>query len=145
MADCIGVLGDGRLQQWGTSHDLYHHPVNRFVADFIGEGSMVSGKALGQQRIDTPLGVVTASGARQWPAGEMVKVLFRPDDLEYDADSRRVFEITSLAFRGAQSLCNLKLPDGGEVLCLVSSQHGHAVGDHIGIRLVVGEAMVFPG
>ena len=37
MSDRIGVMDHGILQQVGTPHDIYEKPVNRFVADFIGE------------------------------------------------------------------------------------------------------------
>ncbi len=40
MADRIVVLKDGRLQQVGTPKEVYHEPVNLFVADFIGSPSM---------------------------------------------------------------------------------------------------------
>jgi multiple sugar transport system ATP-binding protein len=37
LADRVAVMNDGLLQQFGTRDELYHRPVNRFVADFIGE------------------------------------------------------------------------------------------------------------
>lgn len=40
MADRLAVLNDGELQQVGPPTEIYNHPVNRFVADFIGEPSM---------------------------------------------------------------------------------------------------------
>jgi ABC-type sugar transport system ATPase subunit len=36
LADRIVVLRDGRIEQTGAPLDLYHHPVNEFVAGFIG-------------------------------------------------------------------------------------------------------------
>ena len=38
IADEIGVIAAGALQQWSTPYDLYHEPRSRFVADFIGQG-----------------------------------------------------------------------------------------------------------
>ena len=38
MADVVGLITHGRLQQWGTPDALYHQPVNESVARFIGEG-----------------------------------------------------------------------------------------------------------
>lgn len=40
MANRILVLSDGRIQQIGTPAELFDHPANRFVADFIGSPSM---------------------------------------------------------------------------------------------------------
>lgn len=40
MADRIVVMKDGVIQQIGTPYDLYFHPVNTFVAGFIGEPPM---------------------------------------------------------------------------------------------------------
>lgn len=40
LADRIVVMNKGRIEQIGAPMDLYHHPVNRFVAGFIGSPSM---------------------------------------------------------------------------------------------------------
>ena len=40
MSDRIVVLAGGELQQAGTPDEIYHRPINRFVADFIGSPSM---------------------------------------------------------------------------------------------------------
>jgi multiple sugar transport system ATP-binding protein len=46
MGDRIVVMKDGAVQQMDTPLNLYHHPVNRFVAGFIGSPAMnfISGK-----------------------------------------------------------------------------------------------------
>ena len=41
MSDRIAVINDGRLAQVDTPHAIYNRPANRFVADFIGESSML--------------------------------------------------------------------------------------------------------
>ncbi|MEM6528512.1 MAG: ABC transporter ATP-binding protein, partial [Chloroflexota bacterium] len=43
MADRIAVLSDGKVLQVGTPSDIYENPVNRFVADFIGETNFLDG------------------------------------------------------------------------------------------------------
>lgn len=40
MADRIVVLNAGRVEQFGTPMELYHHPATRFVATFIGQPNM---------------------------------------------------------------------------------------------------------
>ena len=44
MADEVGVMNAGRIEQWGTPHDLYHRPASRFVAGFVGQGVFVPGE-----------------------------------------------------------------------------------------------------
>ena len=45
MADEIGVMHEGRIQQWDTRTNLYHRPANRFVADFVGQGTILDGQS----------------------------------------------------------------------------------------------------
>ena len=41
MSDRIAVMSAGRVQQVGTPREIYETPVNRFVADFIGETNLI--------------------------------------------------------------------------------------------------------
>ncbi len=43
MSDRIAVMSDGVVQQLGTPREIYEQPVNRFVADFIGETNFLNG------------------------------------------------------------------------------------------------------
>jgi spermidine/putrescine transport system ATP-binding protein len=43
MSDTIGIMQDGKVVQFGTPEDLYDAPVNRYVADFVGESNFFSG------------------------------------------------------------------------------------------------------
>lgn len=45
MSDRIAVISDGKLQQVDTPHAIYNQPSNNFVADFIGESTMLPLKA----------------------------------------------------------------------------------------------------
>ncbi|MGH9577271.1 MAG: ABC transporter ATP-binding protein, partial [Terriglobales bacterium] len=60
MADEIGVLHDGRIQQWDSAYNLYHRPANRFVADFVGQGVFLPAKGLNGRQIEIELGVLNA-------------------------------------------------------------------------------------
>lgn len=41
MADCIVIMKEGVIQQVGKPMELYDHPVNKFVAGFIGSPQMM--------------------------------------------------------------------------------------------------------
>jgi spermidine/putrescine transport system ATP-binding protein len=49
MADRIAVMSAGKALQIGTPREIYDHPANRFVADFIGESSFLHGEPSGPE------------------------------------------------------------------------------------------------
>ena len=145
IADEVGVLHDGRLEQWATPYDLYHRPATRFVAEFVGLGAFVSGRCRADGTIDTVLGPATAPHAAHCPCtpGSTVDLLLRPDDVVHDDASQSTAEVVAKAFRGADFLYTLRLADGTRVLSLVPSHHDHEVGGHIGVRLETDHVIAF--
>ncbi len=142
LADQIGVMHEGRIQQWDSAYNLYHRPVNRFVADFVGQGVFLPGTVVGPNRIRIELGILGGRGDAK--ADQVVQVLLRPDDVVHDDASPMKAEVIAKAFRGAEFMYTLRLPSGASVLSLVPSHHNHAVGELIGIRLDVDHVVAFP-
>lgn len=142
MADEIGVIAHGVLQQWSTPYALYHQPANRFVADFIGQGVLLRGQVLNAAQLEVELGIL--DGKYDYAPGTAVDVLLRPDDIIHDDDSPRLAQVVAKAFRGAEFLYTLRLPSGMNVLSLVPSHHDHPIGSEIGIRLRVDHVIIFP-
>ncbi|MEX2149874.1 MAG: ABC transporter ATP-binding protein [Steroidobacteraceae bacterium] len=144
IADQIGVLRAGRLEQWDVPWKLYHSPVTRFVADFVGEGSFIQGTVLGPGRVSTELGVIEGQLTRGQPAGTHVDLLLRPDDVIHDDESDLRAEVVERVFRGAQFRYTLRLPSGATALSFAPSHHDHALGERIGIRLDAQHLVGFP-
>lgn len=142
LADQIGVMFEGSIQQWDTPYNLYHRPVNRFVADFVGQGVFLPGKVAGTNRIEIELGVLPSTSVVTESAA--LQVLLRPDDIIHDDASAQQAEVVAKAFRGAEFMYTLRLPSGQLVLSLVPSHHNHAIGERIGIRLDVDHVVAFP-
>ena len=143
MADEIGILHQGRIQQWDSAYNLYHRPANRFVADFIGQGVFLPARVLNGSEIEIELGVLKGAAPH---GGAAVEVLLRPDDVVHDDAAPAKAEVVHKAFRGAEILYTLRLPSGRKVLALVPSHHNHALGERIGIRLDVDHVVAFaPG
>lgn len=46
LSDRVAVFNEGRLAQVGTPDELYRYPANRFVADFMGETNLVTGRVI---------------------------------------------------------------------------------------------------
>ena len=150
MADEIGVMRDGRIEQWDSAYNLYHRPVNRFVADFVGQGTFLPGKVLSPRQVEIELGVLDGVipgacqiGCDACGKGCLADVLLRPDDVIHDDEAPTQAEVVHKAFRGAEIMYTLKLESGRKVLALVPSHHNHALGERIGIRLDVDHVVAF--
>jgi iron(III) transport system ATP-binding protein len=141
VADEIGVLHQGRIQQWDSAYNLYHRPANRFVADFVGQGVFLPARAVNSHELEIELGVLKTDAMPR--EGASVEVLLRPDDVVHDDAAATQAEVVHKAFRGAEILYTLKLASGSKVLALVPSHHNHALGERIGIRLDVDHVVAF--
>jgi iron(III) transport system ATP-binding protein len=144
IADEIGIMAHGRIEQWDTPYRLYHEPATRFVADFVGQGVFLPGMVLDARTIGLELGALQSRSVQDLPRGTAVDVLLRPDDILHDDSSPLQARVLHKAFRGAEFLYTLQLPGGGRVLSLVPSHHNHAVGETIGIRLEIDHLVAFP-
>jgi len=144
LADEIGVMNQGTIEQWDSAYRLYHQPRTRFVADFVGQGVFLRGVAIGRGRVLTELGELASDNPLSMDEGAAVDLLLRPDDIVHDDASPWEAEVAAKAFRGAHFLYTLSLSSGTRVLSLVPSHHDHAIGERIGIRLSIDHVIAFP-
>lgn len=143
IADYIGVMNDGNIIQWDTPYDLYHQPINRYVADFIGRGVFVKGAIQENAMVEIELGKLKLDNDHHDPIGRIVDVLLRADDIQHDDASPLLAEVIRKTFRGADFLYTLKLSSGQEVFAYVPSHHDHHIGEKIGIRLGADHVVTF--
>lgn len=144
MADLIGVLGHGRIHQWGSGASLYHQPADPFVANFIGQGVLLPATVHDAHTVATELGPIRSGRPHGLTPGGGALLLLRPDDLCLDDSSPCRATVVERAFRGAEYLYTLMLGSGARVLCLRPSRDHHAIGDAIGVRLLVESPRLFP-
>ncbi len=152
VCDRIGIIRQGRMEQWDSAYNLYHRPASEYVARFIGEGAMLPGMCRDASdglplQVMTELGCITEAGQCQ-PSSRPeypTRVLLRPDDVIHDPDSSLRAVVVRKTFRGADYLYTLRLDSGAEVLALVPSKYEHALGDRIGIRLETAHIVAFRG
>ncbi|ELA09753.1 iron ABC transporter ATPase [Moraxella macacae 0408225] len=78
MADKIGVVNEGKIQQWDKPQNLYHYPANRFVAKFIGQGTLLDTTQLTEQFCQM---LMTQSQLVQSQLPTQALWLIRPDDV----------------------------------------------------------------
>ncbi|MEE9375478.1 MAG: ABC transporter ATP-binding protein [Rhizobiaceae bacterium] len=87
MSDRVAVFEDGVIQQLSTPEDLYEHPDNSFVAQFIGENNKLHGKvtklAKGIATVDLDGGgTVTAKAVNVGGVGTRTTLSLRPERVE---------------------------------------------------------------
>jgi putative spermidine/putrescine transport system ATP-binding protein len=81
LSDKVCLMNHGRIEQLGSPADLYFDPVNRFVADFVGESNIMAGTLLEPDLLRTNAGTLMHVHGRQ-PVGETeVEVLIRPENV----------------------------------------------------------------
>ena len=78
MADRIGVMNEGELLQVGTPAEIYEHPVNRFVANFIGQTNLLDASVVSNDTVCLANGV-HIPGHSDLPVGTRVAVCLRPE------------------------------------------------------------------
>lgn len=150
VADVIGIMHAGRIEQWDTPYNLYHRPATRQVADFVGQGVFLPGQVIDHDTVQIELGTLKSQLPLECTQpcmtcgkGCALDILIRPDDIVHDDHAPTHAEVVAKAFRGADFLYTLKLASGTQALSLVPSHHNHAIGEHIGIRLDVDHVVAF--
>ncbi|OMH38144.1 ABC transporter ATP-binding protein [Motiliproteus sp. MSK22-1] len=143
VSDKLGVIARGRLQQWDTPFEIYHHPENPVVASFVGEGKFLRGKAVSGDLVDTDIGLVKASKV-SWSAGDQVDVFVRPHEIVPGCNGCSVNgEVIKKEFLGTSTLYTLKLPTGRLVESSFMADHDYQVGDSIGLRVETEKLVAF--
>jgi iron(III) transport system ATP-binding protein len=143
IADKVGVMTEGKILQWDIPYELYHKPINRYIADFIGRGVFVKGVVQANNKVKIELGELELEEDRSNEFGKEIDVLLRADDIQHDDHSTLLAEVVRKTFRGADFLYTLKLSSGTEIYAFVPSHHDHAIGEKIGIHLVADHVVTF--
>ncbi|HEY0444751.1 MAG TPA: sn-glycerol-3-phosphate ABC transporter ATP-binding protein UgpC, partial [Candidatus Limnocylindrales bacterium] len=147
MGTRIAVMADGLLQQVGTPQQLYDHPINRFVAGFIGSPSMNfidvttggDGSSLeaegGAIKIPLPPRFREAVGAT---TGRKLVAGFRPEHLEIGDATGNTAALRATAdvveYLGNEELIHVRA-GGRDLVAIVSSEHRVKPGDVIDFRI----------
>ena len=132
MSDEIFVINNGEIEQSGTPNDIYDEPINRFVADFIGESNIIKGVMKKDYLVEF-VGKQFQCVDKGLRENEKVEVVIRPEDLEITSaeKGKLIVDIDSILFRGVHYEICCYDRDGNE--WLVHSTKKGNVGDKIGL------------
>ena len=141
MGDRIGVLDQGRMQQWADARTLYDAPATPFVARFIGHGMLLPVQADAAGKLQSALGELPgqhAANSRQ--------LLLRSHDLQYDPTAPVHARLLGSSYQGSHQIYTLELADGTTVQATMPAGLQHVAGEMIGVRLQQDrELVVFAG
>lgn len=81
-SDRIVVMSEGTIEQVGSPEEIYRHPKNRFVAEFIGQANFLPLPLHDKDTVFLPSGTPVPVPDSVTPHENMVTVVIRPEDLQ---------------------------------------------------------------
>ena len=139
VADRVGVMSQGTLEQLAPPAELYANPTTPFVAEFVGLNNRVPAQVEGGQvhvlggRVPALEGSISSGQGTAMVRPEAVTVVG-----DADGDAR----VTSVAFLGPISRVHVETADGSLLTAQMSSSQAREFGPGERVRLGVEEAAV---
>jgi iron(III) transport system ATP-binding protein len=133
LSDRIAVMNGGRVSQLGTPQEIYDHPTDPFVADFIGSSNFLKGHVRGSKdgrvMVELPGGQqIAALSGKSFASGAPVLVALRPERLVLhpgrpagDGQNFVQGRVTGRSYLGARTLYQMDI--GGTPLRVESDRH----------------------
>ncbi|MGX9417914.1 ABC transporter ATP-binding protein [Vibrio sp. RC27] len=149
MSDRIAVMSNGYVQQVGTPKEIYETPINRFVADFIGETNLLDVEVLsvtdGIAQIHLPGGhpFSCPAAAKVNPGKGHLSV--RPERISFCSPEAGDLKgtVTGQVYLGTDTHIELKLVDDEDITVRIQNSASVTIpqtGDVIGLKLEAGAA-----
>ncbi len=105
MSDLVAVMRDGRVVQAAPPDELYHHPIDAWVAAFLGDADFLPGTAH-RGVVSTPVGSFPCS------SDGPVRVMIRPEAVRLSPSPEGAATVIDRSFFGHDQLVTVRLPDG---------------------------------
>ncbi len=155
MSDRIAVINDGKIAQIDTPHAIYNQPSNQFVADFIGESSILpltleadNKLSFSGQNIRTD---VNLNSARQWGLLVRPERLFVADKNSLSIDEHLIFNgiVRDFVYQGETAYAVATINQSYELAFRFgtdasSTEHMMQTGDEITLGLNRHDTTVIP-
>jgi spermidine/putrescine ABC transporter ATP-binding subunit len=152
LSDRVAVMSAGHIHQLDTPQQVYRRPADRFVASFIGEGSVLRARleridgetatvAIGPARVSVPAAPLVGVAA-----GTLVDLFVRPEQLSVDADAAFEGSVAATAYQGDRIDLHIDAPHAATTRVLVRLpclDNPPTIGDRIGIAISARDACAF--
>jgi len=144
MSDRIAVMSAGKIQQVGGPMDIYERPINRFVADFIGDSNFLQAKI--ESVLDNQANCllsdnfsICTSLVGTHPTGSTVTLAIRPEKIKLNDESTLRGDIQETVYLGTDTNYIIKLNDSTTIT--VRDQNGvtgdarYSKGQSVGLHI----------
>ena len=101
ISDKIIIMENGVVSQMGTPQEIYYHPNNEFVADFIGEANFLRGKAKDNHTVDIHGTDLKLNDLGNKTAGEDCTLVLRPEAAVVADEGQLPCEVILSCFMGS--------------------------------------------
>jgi putative spermidine/putrescine transport system ATP-binding protein len=143
IADRVGVMQSGRLEQLDTPENVYRRPATQFVAEFVGAMNRLPGRIGDDGEVQVFGQRLTLLNPDGRKPGETVDALLRPEALEIVPDSAGTGKVTDRTFLGSAVRLEVTLDNGERVLVESSSLSAHVkLDDRVAMRVLADSVVV---
>jgi len=160
MSNRIAVFNNGRIEQLGSSNDLYESPSNLFIARFMGESTIIIGTMNKDQEgyyLDSKVGMLRIANIemnrKSILPGQKAALVLRPERIKIlskkeNLDSTEVSaKITEVRYLGSTRKYNLELIDGTEAVVREitnGESEQRSIGDFVNLSWNKNQAVLLP-
>jgi len=155
MSDQIAIYNNGRVEQFGTSEDLYERPTSIFVANFMGESNLVLGTLKqGVLRAGSVNLTLPSDASARFGEGSELGMILRPEQvsihpfpIESIPGSSLPGTIKDVVYLGTSYRYYVSTDAGFEVESRVPRQHEHSMlrsGDRVNVSWLPDHVAVVP-
>ena len=115
LSDRIIIMRSGVVEQIGSPQEIYYHPVNEFVADFIGEANFLKGRleALSDNRAQLNVSgdICHAAPVPGMEVGRDYTIVLRPEAASLAEEGGLPCEVVLSCFMGSYQNYHVKVGD----------------------------------
>jgi putative spermidine/putrescine transport system ATP-binding protein len=138
VADRVGVMNAGRLEQLASPTELYSSPASQFVGEFVGLSNRIPAEVQGGSATVLGRAVPVLPGSATGSGFALV----RPEALSVVADESGQATVTTVQFLGPLSRVTCALADGTDVVAQLASSEALKLEPGLRVRLEVAPSPV---
>ena len=129
LSDVIAVMRDGRIEQYGSPKEIYDYPINKWVANFIGDSNIFEGQIINESKMIFLNKKLKYWSKYKFDPNKIVDVLIRPEDIQIKrSDGIIRGKVISIVYKGSYYMIEVKYKDH---IILIESSNEFEVGETI--------------